>query len=109
MQPESEGIVTDHETSQAIEALASRIRTRDADPDRTDADVFALEFLTALRGQGWRPTAAKVIPAWKPGPRADGGLPQGEEAAELVRKAHADAEAARAAFLARHRGDGSAA
>jgi hypothetical protein len=52
--------VTDTETAAAIEALAYRIRERDADPERSDADVFALEFMTALRGRGWRPTAART-------------------------------------------------
>ena len=97
--------MTDPDTAAAIEALAYRLRNnQDEDPD-----LFALEFMTALRGRGWRPTEAKVLPAWKPGARGDSGLPKGEEAAELVRKAHADAEAARAAFQAKHRGDGSAA
>lgn len=52
--------MTDADTTAAIEALAYRIRERDADPERSDADVFALEFMTALRGRGWRPTAAKT-------------------------------------------------
>jgi hypothetical protein len=52
--------VTDAETSAAIEALAHRVKTRDAEPERPDAEVFALEFITALRGRGWRPTAAKA-------------------------------------------------
>lgn len=52
--------MTDADTAAAIEALAHRIRVRDGAEDRDDADVFALEFLTALRGRGWRPTAAKV-------------------------------------------------
>lgn len=101
--------MTDHETTQAIEALAHRIRERDADPDRSDADVFALEFMTALRGQGWRPTAARVAVDWKRPAGSTGGLPKGDEAAGLVAKARADAEAARAAFLAANRGDGRAA
>lgn len=56
----------DRETSAAVEALAHRIRNRDAAildgsdcEEIGDAEVFAREFLTALRGRGWRPTAAK--------------------------------------------------
>ncbi len=45
------------------------------------------------------------MPAWKPGPRGSGGLPKSEEAAELVRKARADAEAASAAYQASCRDD----
>jgi hypothetical protein len=52
--------MTDHETTQAVEALAHRLRERDGEADRSDAEVFALEFMTALRGQGWRPTPAKA-------------------------------------------------
>lgn len=61
--------MTDADTTAAIEALAHRMRTRDAamndGDDYADADVFALEFITALRGQGWRLTAAKAQAAWK--------------------------------------------
>ena len=57
--------MTDQETSAAVEALAHRLRNRDAavrdGEDYPDAEPFALEFLTALRGQGWRPTAAKAV------------------------------------------------
>lgn len=57
--------MTDQETSAAVEALAHRLRNRDAamndGEDFPDAEPFALEFLTALRGQGWRPTAAKAV------------------------------------------------
>lgn len=57
--------MTDAETSAAIEALAYRLRQRDAaihaaENDIGDAEVFALEFMTALRGRGWRPTPAKT-------------------------------------------------
>jgi hypothetical protein len=58
--------VTDVVTA-AVEALAHRIRQRDnaihtRESDIGDAEVFALEFITALRGHGWRPTAAKTAP-----------------------------------------------
>jgi hypothetical protein len=54
--------MTDHETAAAIDALTHRLRNRDPD---TDDEVFALEFITALRARGWRPTEARVRPAWK--------------------------------------------
>jgi hypothetical protein len=53
--------MTDRETAAAIEALTHRLRNREPG---TDAEVFALEFITALRARGWRPTEARVMPAW---------------------------------------------
>jgi hypothetical protein len=54
--------MTDHETRSAVDALTRRLRNRD--PDDDDDEVFALEFMTALRARGWRPTEARVMPAW---------------------------------------------
>jgi hypothetical protein len=60
----------DTETTAAVEALAYRVRERDIairdGEDHADADVFALEFITAFRGRGWRPTEARVFAATKP-------------------------------------------
>jgi hypothetical protein len=57
--------MTDTETAAAIEALAYRVRERDVairdGQDFADADVFALEFITAFRGRGWRPTEARRV------------------------------------------------
>ena len=53
--------MTDHETRSAVDALTHRLRNRDPD---TDDEVLALEFITALRARGWRPTEARVLPAW---------------------------------------------
>ncbi len=92
----------DRETTAAVQALADRLRDRDPE---VDDELFAREFILALRGRGWRPTEARLMPAWKPGPRGSGGLPKSREAAELVRKARADAEAASAAYQARYRND----
>ena len=50
----------DHETSQAITALVHRLRNRDPE---VDDEVFAREFMTALRGRGWRPTPLVDRPA----------------------------------------------
>lgn len=57
----------DQATRDAVAALAARVRRRDeADPaDRPDAEPFALEFLTALRAQGWRPIPARPVVPWQ--------------------------------------------
>ena len=71
--------MTDAETTAAIDALARRIRLRDAamrdGSDYADADVFALEAITALLGHGWRRVPAltppkPAVPA-KPGSRRE--------------------------------------
>lgn len=54
----------DAATRAAVAALAYRIRERDIAEERLDADLFAGEFLHALRGQGWRPTAARPAQPW---------------------------------------------
>lgn len=54
--------MTDRETRSAVDALTHRLRNRDPG---TDDEVFALEFITALRARGWRPTEARPLPAWK--------------------------------------------
>ena len=94
MQPESDRIMTDQETSAAVEALAHRLRNRDAamndGGDYPDAEPFALEFMTALRGRGWRHTEAKA----KPDPHADGGRnARAAEVTELVARVRAEREA----------------
>ena len=70
--------MTDAETTTAVEALAYRVRERDAairaGEDVADAEVWSLEFMTVLRARGgWRPTEARVVPAWKSAP--GGGKP----------------------------------
>ncbi|MFI6317314.1 hypothetical protein ACIBG8_07335 [Nonomuraea sp. NPDC050556] len=63
----------DRQTRTAVAALAHRIRERDQQDDPTDADIFALEYLHALRGQGWRPTNARRPQPWSTdqGPRSE--------------------------------------
>ncbi|MFF4548642.1 hypothetical protein ACFY1J_31155 [Streptomyces sp. NPDC001406] len=60
----------DQETRDAVTALAHRLRQRDADApgERLDAELFAREFVTALRTRGWRPTLARPAPPWKATP-----------------------------------------
>jgi hypothetical protein len=92
--------MTDSDTTAAIDALAYRIRERDAairdGEEFADADVFALEYLTALRGQGWRPTPAKsaALPMHAPAGTAD------KPRSELISDLRADMEARAAAAKA---------
>jgi len=85
--------VTDNETSDAIEALTHRVKLRDQairdGEDYPDAEPFALEFLTALRGQGWRPTAAKATSP----PLHAPPLPDRPSRAESLAAVRADMEA----------------
>ena len=87
--------MTDADTQAAIEALAHRIRNRDAamndGEDYADDEVFAREFMTALRGRGWRVTNTAPPPSHEAG----AGLPKREDAVALVaelrkRLAHAE-------------------
>jgi len=100
--------MTDNETTAAIEAMAYRVRSRDEairdGEDFADADVFALEFITALRGQGWRPTAAKAasLPMHAPAGTAD--KPRSELIGDLRADMEARAAAARAAKESREAG-----
>ena len=102
--------MTDSETTAAIEAMAFRVRSRDEairdGGEFADADVFALEFLTALRGQGWRPTAAKAaaLPMHAPAGTAD--KPRGELLASL--RADMEARAARDRAAKETRQEGAA-
>ena len=66
--------MTDPDTRAAVDALTRRLRNRYQD---ADAEVFALEFITALRARGWRPTEARVMPAWHR-PAGNGVEPTGD-------------------------------
>ena len=92
--------MTDTETTAAIDALVYRVKIRDKairdGEDYPDAEPFALEYLTALRGQGWRPTPAKVFPV--PKAAQPGTLPPLKpETVGLLADLHADMEARAAA------------
>lgn len=58
--------------SEAAQALAHRIHERDQLPadDRSDPYAFALDYLNAQIGHGWRPTNAKRNP-WTSTPLRD--------------------------------------
>ncbi|TMR99548.1 hypothetical protein [Nonomuraea basaltis] len=58
--------------SEAARALAHRVYERDqlAEDDRTDPYAFALDYLNAQVGHGWRPTNAQKN-AWTSAPLRD--------------------------------------
>jgi hypothetical protein len=95
--------VTDSDTTAAIDALAYRIRERDEaireGREFADADVFAAEFMAAMRGHGWRPTEARAFTPPKPVP--PGTLPPLKpETTDMLAELHADMEARAAAARA---------
>lgn len=61
------------DTQRAVDALVHRLRAWGV----VDPEPKALEFITALRGQGWRPTLARAAEPWRPAQRA--GTPANEE------------------------------
>ena len=85
--------MTDQETAAAIKALAHRILERDAamrdGGDFADAEVFAAEYITAMRGHGWRHLAALAKPKAAP---ADAPTTDGSHRAEMLAplRAHLD-------------------
>jgi len=93
--------MTDAETTAAIEALTYRVKLRDQairdGEDYPDAEPFALEFLTALRGQGWRPTEARATAPPAHAPAGTAERPRDELLADLRADMEARAAAARAA------------
>ena len=94
--------MTDADTQAAIDALAYRIRQRDAAirdgaEDIEDADLFALEFFTRLRAQGWRPSPAKASSPPRHAPPLADKRSRDEELAAVRADMEAKAAAARAA------------
>ncbi len=96
--------MTDTETAAAIEALAHRIRSRDTTAKEggevDDAEPFAMEFITALRGRGWRCTEAKTHQPWQRTEDGDSPQPAGDKpggAGYLAAKEEVLAKAERAA------------
>lgn len=81
----SEATDLDEATREAVAALAYRIRERDAlirdGGEVPDAELAALEFMTAMRGRGWRQTAAQIAPDWK---AAVTGAPATKEAKQAA-------------------------
>ena len=58
----AEHIDLNEETRKAVHSLVSRLRNYAAGDD---PEPFALEFVMAMRGFGWRPTAAKAPAQWQ--------------------------------------------
>ena len=79
----------DRLTSLAAEELTRRLR----DHGEADVEFVSREFMLWLRGQGWRPTEARVMPVW---PRSAGSGT--EPPAGLLRDLRADLDAKAAAF-----------
>jgi hypothetical protein len=95
--------MTDADTiTAAVAALAHRIRERDEamrdGGDYADADVFAAEFILALRTKGgWRPTAAKAVAPPPHAPAGTATVPRDETIRSLRAEMEARAAAAKAA------------
>ena len=79
--------MTDAETAAAIKALTHRIQARDQairdGVDYPDPGPFALEFITAMHGYGWRHVEALAPP--KPAPVTPGTASKREELLAPVR------------------------
>ncbi len=78
----------DEASRAAVAALAHRVRNRDGAEDREDAELFALEYVVAMRGQGWRPTEARPVQPWQESARRPPAPPEvTRRGADLARKA----------------------
>jgi hypothetical protein len=78
----------DTETKAAIDALVYRLRNRE---DGTDDEPFAMEFVQAMIGRGWRPTEARHSRPWSgkgdgDSPQPDAEKPGGTEYLEFRRR-----------------------
>lgn len=74
----------DTETQAAIEALVHRLKNREG----ADDEPFAMEFVQAMIGRGWRPTEARRSKPWSRGtdgdsPQPDAARPGGQEYREF--------------------------
>lgn len=74
------------ETRAAVKALVHRLQNHgDTDLSGADAEPFAVEFMTALKGRGWRPTPARPSPDWRQQGGHGGNGPTGEYLAEKAK------------------------
>ena len=80
----------DRETQAVIDALVYRLANRE---DGTDDEPFAMEFVQALLGRGWRPTEARRMPVF-PRSHSGGTGPSEETRTELESARRRMAEAA---------------
>lgn len=76
--------MTDPDTADAVQALTHRLKVRDQalrdGEEYADAEVFAGEFMTALRGRGWRVTNTAPPRAHEAG----AGVPKRDDAVAAV-------------------------
>jgi hypothetical protein len=70
----------DRETKAVIDALVYRLRNRE---EGTDDEPFAMEFVQALLGRGWRPSEARRMAMFPPHSHGGGKGPPEEIRAEL--------------------------
>jgi hypothetical protein len=72
-------------TRDAVAALTDLLRKRDAlicdGGEVPDAEFVAIEFWTAMRGHGWRPTAARRMPHWKAAVSGQPATPEARQTA----------------------------
>ena len=76
----------DREIRAAIDALVHRLKNR---AEGTDDEPFAMEFVQAMIGRGWRPTPAKVAAL----PMHAAPVPDSPPRDELLASLRADMEA----------------
>ena len=94
----------DHESASAVDALVYRLRNREPG---TDDEPFALEFITAMRSRGWRPTEARAPWDYRNTPHGE-GTPTSEEtrlAVEEARRVSVEAAIRRRTLAAKTHGD----
>jgi hypothetical protein len=91
----------DRESIAAVDALVYRLKNREPG---TDDEPFAQEFITALRGRGWRPTEARTPWDFRQLPAGDG-----PRASEETRRQLEEARSVAAAAVARQRAEGRSA
>ena len=87
----------DREIQAAIDALVYRLANRDPG---TDDEPFAMEFVQAMIGRGWRPTEARRSKPWTKPDDGDSPQPQADRpggAEYLEHRRIVDEIAARAA------------
>ncbi len=86
----------DREIQAAIDALVHRLKNREG----ADDEPFAMEFVQAMIGRGWRPTEARRSKPWTAKADGDSPLPQPDRpggAEYLEHRRRVDEMAARAA------------
>ena len=81
----------DREIQAAIDALVHRLKNR----DEADDEPFAMEFVQAMIGRGWRPTEARRSTPWTAATIADATGPTDEWRRLRAERAALEAQRAR--------------